>query len=206
MYLREILVPSTRFAALARAPVVLKLGFSLSGGAPPYFDGACFESSSPRNDTSCEGSGFFVRLWGEADRERDADLVRRLRFGGGEADAEGERVRCLRERRPCGDRERRASGDLSLRFLSLDRDRARRPCLSSERSRLLSRAASLSLERSRRLSRERSRRRSLERLLLRSRDLSRLPSLSRRRSRERFLLRSFDMSRVLSFDDSRGFL
>jgi hypothetical protein len=39
-----------------------------------------------------------VRWRGEDERDRDVDRVRLLRFGGGEADAEGERVRCLRER------------------------------------------------------------------------------------------------------------
>jgi hypothetical protein len=145
LYLSEILVPSTRLAAFASAPVGLKLGFSLSGGAPPYLDGAFVESSRPRKETSCEGSGFLVRRCSEGERERDADRVRRLRFGGGEVDADGDRVRDLRERR--------VSLDRSLRFLSRDRDRSLRLlCLSLERSRLLSRARSLSLDRSRRLS------------------------------------------------------
>jgi hypothetical protein len=181
------------------------LGFSLFGGAPPYLEGGCTESSSPRKDTSCEGSGFFVRCGGEADRERDIDRVRRARLDGGEADAEGERVRCLRERR--------ASFDLSLRFVSRDRERSCRRCLSLEPSRFSLRTKPLSFDRSRclsfewsrRLSPERSRRRSLERLLFRSTDLSRLPSFSRRRSRERSLLWSRDPSPFLSLDASRGF-
>jgi len=76
-YLREILVPSTRLAALASAPVGLKLGFSLSGGAPPYLEGGWAESSSPRKETSCEGSGCLARLWGGGEREGDGERVRR---------------------------------------------------------------------------------------------------------------------------------
>jgi len=212
LYLSEILVPSTRLAAFASAPVGLKLGFSLFGGAPPYFDGGCAESSRPRKETSCEGSGFFARWCGEADRERDGDRVRRRRLGGGEADAEADRVRCLRGRWVRGERDRRASFDLSLRLLSRDRERCRL-CLSLDLSRFPSLTRSLSFDRSRRRSLEPSRRRSLdlsrrlslERLLFRSPDLSRLPSLSRRRSRERSPLWSRDLSRFLSLDGSRGF-
>lgn len=127
--------------------------------------------------------------------------MRRLRFGGGDADADGDRARGLRERWGSGERERRASFDRSLRFLSRDRDRERSLrllCRSLERSRLLSRGRSLSLDR--------SPRRSLERLLFRSVDFSRLPSLSRRLSPERSLLRPGDLSRFLSSDASRGLL
>lgn len=98
LYLREIFVPSTRFAALASAPVVLKLGNSLSGGAPPYLDGGCAESSRPRNETSCEGRDFLVRLCGDGERELDCERVRRRRLGGGDFDADGDRERGLRER------------------------------------------------------------------------------------------------------------
>jgi hypothetical protein len=201
--LSDILVPSTRLAAFANIPVVLKLGLSLSGGAPPYFEGGCAESSRPRNEISCEGSDFFARWCGDA--ERDGDRVRLRRFGGGDVDAELERARCLRERMAMGERDLRASFGLSLRFLSLDWERSRRLCLSLERSRLAPLAESLSFERSRRLSLERSRLRSLERLLLRSVDLSRFPSFSRRLSREPSLLRSRDPSRFLSLDNSRRF-
>jgi hypothetical protein len=220
--LREILVPSTRLACFASAPVVLKLGFSMLAGAPPYFEGGWTESSRPRKETSCEGSGFFVRWCGEGERAPDCDRVCRRRLGAG--DAEAERLRSLRERSGRGERERRLSFDLSLRRLSFERERWRRLCLSSERSRLLSLAESLSLdrsrrpsfersrrpsfERSRRPSFERSRRRSLERLLLRSPTRSRLLSLdlSRLLSRERSRLRSGDLSRFLSVGDARGFL
>jgi hypothetical protein len=205
-YLREILVPSTRLACFASAPVVLKLGFSMLAGAPPYFEGGWTESSRPRKETSCEGSGFFVRWCGEGERAPDCDRVCRRRLGAG--DAEAERLRSLRERSGRGERERRLSFDLSLRRLSFERERWRRLCLSSERSRLLSLAESLSLDRSRRPSFERSRRRSLERLLLRSPTRSRLLSLdlSRLLSRERSRLRSGDLSRFLSVGDARGFL
>ena len=97
-YLREIFVPSTRLAAFASAPVGLKLGFSLLGGAPPYFDGAWAESSRPRKEIFWEGRGCLTRLWGEGERERERDRACRRRFGGGDVDAEGERVRGLRER------------------------------------------------------------------------------------------------------------
>jgi len=82
-------VPATRFASRARRPVGAKLGFSFSGGAPPYLVGGRFELSSPRKDTSWDGSGFLERLclvWEEA----DGDLESRRRcldlFGVGERD------------------------------------------------------------------------------------------------------------------------
>ena len=195
-YLREILVPSTRLAALASAPVGLKLGFSLSGGAPPYFEGGWTESSSPRNETSCDGSGFLARSCGEGEREGNGERVRRRRLGGGDVDAEGERVRGLRERYGIGERERRPSLDLSLRRRSLERERSRRLCLSLERSRFLCLSPSLSRERSRRLS--------LERCFFMSPDLSRF--LSRDLSLDRSFLRSLEPSRFLSLDESRSFL
>jgi hypothetical protein len=201
-YLREILVPSTRLAALASAPVGLKLGFSLSGGAPPYFEGGWAESSSPRKETSCEGRGFLACLCGDGGRERDGERVRRRRLGGGDADAEGERVRGLRGRCGMGERDRRPSLDFSRRrrSRSLERERSRRLCLSLERSRFLFLSPSLSCERSRRLSFERS--------LLLSPDLSRLFSrdLSRRLSLDPSLLRSVEPSRFFSRDEPRDFL
>lgn len=201
-YLREILVPSTRLAALASAPVGLKLGFSLSGGAPPYFEGGWAESSSPRKEISCDGSAFLARLCGEDEREGDGERVRRRRLGGGDVDAEGERVRGLRERYGIGERERRPSLDLSFRRRSLERERSRRLCLSLERSRFLCLSPPLSL------SCERSRRLSFERSFFLSPDLSCLLSrdLSRRLSLERSFLRSLEPSRLLSLDESRGFL
>lgn len=97
-YFSDIFVPSTRLAALARMPVVSKLGFSLLGGAPPYLVGGCAESSSPRKVTSCEGSGFLDLWCGEGEREREGERVRRRRFGGGEVEREEDWLRCLRER------------------------------------------------------------------------------------------------------------
>lgn len=115
-------------------------------------------------------------------------------------DAEGERVRGLRERYGMGERERLPSLDLSRRRRSLDRERSRRPCLSVERSRFLFLSPSLSWERSRLLS--------LERSLFLSPDLSRLLSRdrSRRLSLDRSFLRSLDPSRFFSLEEPRGFL
>ena len=127
-----------------------------------------------------------------------------LRFGGGEAEREGERVRRLGrdgigERvRPSFERSRRRSLERErCLWRSLERSRLRSTCLSLEPSRFLSFSPSLSLS----FSLERSRRLSLsfspERSLLRSFDLSRL--LSRDESRRL----SLDFSRCLSLERSR---
>jgi hypothetical protein len=180
----------------------LKLGFSLLTGAPPYLVGAWFELSTPRKDTSWSGRGFLLRWCG--DRERDLERLRRRRLGGGEVDAEGERVRCLRARMASGERDRLSSLDLSLRprsrsrCPSRERERSRLLCLSLERSRLRSLSTSLSLERSRRLSLERSLVLPVDLSLLLSFDLSRCLSL------ERSLRRSFDLSRFASWEASLG--
>ncbi|OSS46291.1 hypothetical protein B5807_08361 [Epicoccum nigrum] len=203
-YLREILVPSTRLACFASAPVALKLGFSLLTGAPPYFVGAWSELSTPRKETSWSGRGFLLRWCGERDRLRER--LRRRRLGGGDLEADGERVRCLRSRMAS-----LSSLDLSLSLRRRSRERER----ERERSRLLclcfSLCLSLSCERSRSRSRLRlpsvrwSRVRSpcfpteRSRLLL-SRDPSRRLFLSLEPS----LRRSLDVSRLLSRDRLRS--
>jgi hypothetical protein len=188
--LSEILVPSTRLACFASAPVVLKLGFSLLTGAPPYFVGAWLELSTPRKETSWSGRGFLLRWCGDLDR--DLERLRRRRLAGGDLDAEAERVRCLRSRMVRGECERLSSLGLSLCLRSRERERSRLLYPSCDRSRLRSLSPSLSLERSRRLSLERSLPSTDRSLLLLSFDLSRRPCLERSRRR------SFDPPRRLS--------
>lgn len=196
--MREILVPSTRLACLASAPVGLKLGFSLLTGAPPYFVGAWLELSTPRKETSWSGRGFLLRWCG--DRDLDLERLRRRRLGGGDLEADAERVRCLRSRMARGERERLSSLDLSRRVRSRERERSRLLCLSRDRSRLRSLSPALSLERSRRLSLERSLLSTDRCLLLLSFDLSRRLSLERSRRC------SLNPPRRLSRDSSRGLL
>lgn len=191
-------MPSTRLACFASAPVALKLGFSLLTGAPPYLVGACVELSTPRNETSWSGRAFLFRWCGDSDRERDR--LRRRRFGGGDLEADSERVRCLRSRIARGERERLSSLGLSLRRRSRDCERFLLLRLSRDRSRLRSLSTSLSLERSRRLSLDLSRFFSTDRsLLLLSFDPSRRLSL------ERSLWRSLGRSSFPSRELSRSF-
>lgn len=115
------------------------------------------------------------------DCDVDLERLRRRRLGGGDLEADAERVRCLRSRMARGERERISSLVLSPRVRVCERERSRLLCLPRDRSRLWSLSPTLSLERSRRLS--------LERCLL-STDRS-------------LLLLSFDLSRRLSFERSR---
>lgn len=191
-------MPSTRLACLARAPVALKLGFSLLIGAPPYLVGACAELSTPRKETSWSGRGFLLRWCG--DRERDFERLRRRRLSGGDLEADEECARCLRSRIANAETERLPSFDLSLRRPSRESERFRLLCPSRDRSRLRSLSVCLSLEWSRRLSLERSRFFSMDLSLRLSLDLS------RRRSFEFSLCRFLDVSRFLALESSRDLL